>query len=149
MPVVLSSPMMATTHGLCSTTSATGTSSIRSGTPKWRPTGSRIFGANRRRQARDDFRFPLNHLGIRRRIPLRDHLLDELDGLLELLIRHRLDAVGMLEFQLFRDEHGADLQVARRALPPNPLEHLSPMLLPILRQIEQKALLERSARSLW
>jgi hypothetical protein len=55
----------------------------------------------------------------------------------------------MLEFQLFRDEHGADLQVARRALPPNPLEHLSPMLLPILRQIEQKALVERSARSLW
>ena len=44
MPVVLSSPMMATTHGLCSTTSATGTSSIRSGTPKWRPTGSRTFG---------------------------------------------------------------------------------------------------------
>src|SRR5262245_64656795 len=30
--------------------------------------------------------------------------------------RHRLDATGMLEFQLFRDEHGADLQVARRAL---------------------------------
>src|SRR5262247_1754843 len=54
----------------------------------------------------------------------------------------------MLEFQLFRDEHGADLQVARRALPPHPLEHLSPMLLPVLRQIEQKALVERSARGL-
>src|SRR5262244_2834700 len=54
----------------------------------------------------------------------------------------------MLHFQLFRDEHGADLQVARRALPPNPLEHLPPMLLPVLRQIEQKALVERSARSL-
>src|SRR5262249_45946919 len=45
----------------------------------------------------------------------------------------RLYAAGMLEFQLFRDEHGADLQVARRALPPNPLEHLAPMLLPIFR----------------
>src|SRR5262245_27352550 len=54
----------------------------------------------------------------------------------------------MLEFQLFRDEHGADLQVARRALPPHPLENLPPMLLPVLRQIEQKALVERSARSL-
>src|SRR5262245_26551747 len=51
-------------------------------------------------------------------------------------------------FQLFRDEHGADLQVARRALPPHPLEHFAPMLLPVLRQIEQKALVERSARSL-
>src|SRR5262249_49772958 len=44
MPVVLNSPMMATTHGLCSTTSGTRTSSIRSDTPKWRPTGSRTFG---------------------------------------------------------------------------------------------------------
>src|SRR5262245_36042728 len=64
MPVDSSSPTTATTRGLCSTTSATGTSSIRSGTPKWRQTGSRIFGANWRRQARDDFRFPLNHLGV-------------------------------------------------------------------------------------
>ena len=103
--------------------------------------------ASGRRQARDDFRFPLNHLGIRARVPLRDHRLDELDGALDLLITHRLYAAGMLEFQLFRDEHGADLQVARRALPPNPLEHLAPMLLPVLRQIEQKALVERSARS--
>src|SRR5215831_12038518 len=44
MPVVLSSPMMATTHGLCSTTSGTRTFSTRSGTPRWRRTGSRIFG---------------------------------------------------------------------------------------------------------
>src|SRR5215470_11108504 len=101
-PVGSNWPMMATTHGLCSTTSATGTSSIRSGTPKWRRTASRIFGANWRRQARDDFRFPLNHLGIRRRIALRNHLLDEFNALLELLIAHRLDAAGMLEFQLCR-----------------------------------------------
>jgi hypothetical protein len=90
MPVVLSSPMMATTHGLCSTISATGTSSIRSDTPKWRQTGSRTFGeadlslghlgaaASGRRQARDDFRFPLNHLGIRARLALRKQLLDKL-----------------------------------------------------------------------
>src|SRR5262249_47561801 len=37
-------PTMATTRGRCSTTSATGTSSTRSDTPKWRPTGSRTFG---------------------------------------------------------------------------------------------------------
>ena len=29
----------------------------------------------------------------------------------------------------------------------NPLEHLAPMLLPIFRQIEQKALVERAPRS--
>src|SRR5215472_6554089 len=44
MPVGSSSPMMATTRGPCSTTLATGTSSTRSGTPKWRPTDSRTFG---------------------------------------------------------------------------------------------------------
>jgi len=79
------------------------------------------------------------------------HRLDRiayLDTALDLLVRHFLDRIAVLEFQLFRDEHGADLQVARRALPPNPLEHLAPMLLPVLRQIEQKALVERSARSL-
>jgi hypothetical protein len=111
------------------------------------PTASRIFGANWRRQARD--RLALDYLGIRGRIALRNQRLNHLDRALDLLIGHRLNAAGMLHFQLFRDEHGADLQVARRALPPHPLEHLAPMLLPILRQIEQKALVERSARSLW
>jgi integrase len=36
----------ATTRGPCSTTSGTRTFSIRSGTPKWRPTGSRTFGGD-------------------------------------------------------------------------------------------------------
>src|SRR5262245_26310875 len=36
--------MMATTRGPCSTTSATRTSSTRSGTPKWRRIASRTFG---------------------------------------------------------------------------------------------------------
>jgi hypothetical protein len=44
LPVGLSSPTMATTHGLCSTTSGTRTSSTRSATPSFRPTGSRTFG---------------------------------------------------------------------------------------------------------
>src|SRR5215468_10299259 len=39
-----SSPTTATTRGPCSTTSGTRTSSKRSDTPKWRPTGSRTFG---------------------------------------------------------------------------------------------------------
>src|SRR5215475_11457450 len=53
----------------------------------------------------------------------------------------------MLQLHLPRHQQSADLQVARRALPPNPLEHLAPMLLPVLRQIEQKALVERAPRS--
>src|SRR5262249_19769030 len=53
-----------------------------------------------------------------------------------------------LQLHLPRHQHCANLQVARRALPPHPLEHFPPMLLPILSQIEQKALVERSARSL-
>jgi hypothetical protein len=41
----------------------------------------------------------------------------------------------------------ASLDLSRR-LAPHPLEHLAPMLLPVLRQIEQKALVERSTRGL-
>src|SRR5262249_28739899 len=59
MPAGSSSPMMATTRAPCSTISGTRTSSTRSGTPKWRRTASRIFGANWRRQASD--RLPLDH----------------------------------------------------------------------------------------
>src|SRR6516164_8486347 len=44
MPAGLSWPTMATTRRPCSTTSATRTFSTPSGTPKWRPTDSRIFG---------------------------------------------------------------------------------------------------------
>src|SRR5262249_44823120 len=59
MPVGSSSPMMATTRGPCSTTSATRTSSTRSGTPKWRPTGSRTFGGIDDDGADD---FPYEHI---------------------------------------------------------------------------------------
>ena len=44
MPAGSSSPTIATTRAPCSTTSGTGTSSTRSGTPTWRPIGSRTFG---------------------------------------------------------------------------------------------------------
>src|SRR5262245_34793650 len=73
------------THTCCAmpvgSSSRTRTFSTRSGTPKWRPTASRIFGANWRRQARD--RFPLDYLGICRRIALGDYLLNDLYALLD------------------------------------------------------------------
>src|SRR5262249_15304270 len=71
MPASLSWPTMATTRGPCSTTSGTRTSSARSATPSFRPTiqgllerltldlGHLGAAASGRRQARDDFRFPL------------------------------------------------------------------------------------------
>src|SRR5215831_18397957 len=97
---------------------------------------------NRRWQARDGFRLPLDHLGICRCVALGNQLLDDLDRALDLLGSHRLDPAGVLEFQLFRDEHGADLQVARRALPPNPLEHLAPTA----RRYLANAVMARSSR---
>src|SRR5262249_27614631 len=54
----------------------------------------------------------------------------------------------MLELHLLRHQHCADLEIAGRTFPAYPLEHLAPMLLPVLRQIEQKAPVERSACSL-
>ena len=52
-PAGLSSPTMATIPAPCNTTSGTRTSSTRSDTPKWRPTGSRIFGGPNNDQALD------------------------------------------------------------------------------------------------
>src|SRR6516162_6148907 len=187
MPVGSSSPTMATTHGPCSTTLGTRTSSTRSGTPKWRPTDSRTFGGTDsgqphvlgwsgalgafwtgviaiviwlgKRQVGKALRLaprtrfghrlrnPFDHLGIGASFPRREHPLDHLDCGLNLLVGHRLDASAVLDLHFPRHQHCADLQVRRRRLAPHPLEHLSPMLLPILSQIEQKALVERSARS--
>src|SRR5262249_50306840 len=64
-----------------STTSATGTSSIRVQGLLERLTLRLHLGAaaSGRRQAQDHFRFPLNHLGIRPSFPPRQLFLDELD----------------------------------------------------------------------
>src|SRR6516162_3857529 len=188
MPAGSSSPMMATTREPCSTTSGTRTFSTPSGTPKWRPTGSRTFGGIdsgqphvlgwsgaleafwtgviaiviwlRKRQIckalrlaprtrfAHRFRNPFDHLGIGASFPRREHPLDHLDCGLDLLIRHRLNAALVLDLHFFRHQHCADLQIRGRRFASYPLEHLAPMLLPILRQIEQKALVERSARGL-
>jgi hypothetical protein len=56
------------------------------------------------------------------------------------------EAALVLDLHLSRHQHCADFQIRSRRLAPNPLEHLWPMLLPVLRRIEQKALIERSAR---
>src|SRR5262249_6780960 len=109
-PVGLSSPTMATTRGRCSTTSGTRTSSTRSGIPKWRPSVSRIFGANWRRQARD--RLPLYQL---RALRLGLHrCLDVLDHGLKLLVRQLFERVPVLDLVLARHQQSEDLEIGRR-----------------------------------
>src|SRR5262249_7639554 len=117
MPVGSSSPTMATTRAPCSTISGTRTSSTRCATPKWRPIASGTFGVDRcrRRQARR--RFPLYYLGIRARLALRQHLLDKLDRALDLLGRHVLDRIAMLDLVFAGHQQSEDLEICRRLLP--------------------------------
>src|SRR5262249_56807483 len=127
-PVAPSSPMTATTRGPCSTTSGTRTSSTRSDTPKWRQTvqgflerltlglGHLGAAASGRWQARDDLRFPLNHLGARCRIPLGDHLLNQLNAALDLLRCHRFDAIALLDLHLARHQQDKQFQKYRRVV---------------------------------
>src|SRR5262249_29209199 len=140
MPVVLSSPTMATTRAPCSTISGTRTSSTRCGTPKWRPTGSRIFGANWRRQARD--RLPLDNLGICCRVPLGDHLLNQLDPTFELLVRQLFERVPVLDLVLARHQQSEDLEIRRRLRP----AHLRNSLLPMHGEIPQQRANHRLAQ---
>src|SRR5262245_2099091 len=148
MPVGSSSPTMATTRGPSSTTSGTRTFSTLSGTPRWHPTGSRIFGANWRRQARDNFRFPLNYLGGCSSVPLGELFLDELNRPLDLLRRHLLVRVGMLQRHLPRDQMRADLQVCRGVLLPHLCNGFRTVTLEVGGEREQEILIERSTRSL-
>src|SRR5262249_18591949 len=113
---------------------------------KWRRTASRIFGANWRRQARD--RFPLDYLGIRRRVPLGNHLFDDLDAALDLLGAHRLDPAGMLQLHLPRHQQGAYLEIRRRLIPCDSRDHFRPFSIEMLLEREQEVLVERSTRSL-
>src|SRR5262249_35616354 len=138
MPVGSSSPTMATTRGRCSTTSGTRTSSTRSGTPKWRQTASRIFGANWRRQARD--RLPLDQLralrlGLHRRLEVLDH------GL-KLLVRQLFERVPVLDFVLARHQQREDLEICRRLRP----AHLRNGLLPMHGEIPQQRANHRLAQ---
>src|SRR5262245_14615455 len=124
MPVGSSSLTMATTRGPCNTTSGTRTSSTRSGTPKWRPIASGTFGVDRCRRRQARHRFPLYHLGICLGLTLGQHPLDHRNRPLDLIGAHCLDAAGMLDLHLARDQHCADLQIRGRRLAPHPLEHL-------------------------
>src|SRR5262245_8379072 len=55
-----------------------------------------------RREGWHRLRFPLDYLGIRLRVALRDQLLYQLDGALDLLVAHRLDAPAVVQRHLPR-----------------------------------------------
>src|SRR5262249_36636480 len=84
--------------------------------------------ASGRRQARDEFRFPLNHLGIRACIPLGNRFLDKLDSAIQLLIRHVLDRIAVLDVVLAGDKQSEDLEIGRRLRPAHLRNGLSPVL---------------------
>src|SRR5262245_39986463 len=147
MPVVLSSLTMATTRAPCSTISGTRTSSTRCATPKWRPIASGTFGVDRCRRRQARHRFPLYHLGICLGLTLRQHLFDQLDTALDLFRGHRLDAAGMLQLHLPRDQQGAYLHVGRRLLLTHLRNGFRPMTLKVGSEREQEVLVERSTRS--
>src|SRR5262249_45249801 len=102
MPVGSSWLTMATTRGPCSITSGTRTSSTRCATPKWRPIASGTFGVDRCRRRQARHRFPLYHLGICLGLTLRQHLLNQLDRALDLLVAHRLDTPAVVRRHLPR-----------------------------------------------
>ena len=96
--------------------------------------------ASGRRQARDDFRFPFDHLGIAAAsrcasISLMISIERSICSVVITLIPPECSTCisrGTNIAQTFNYAAGDS----------HPLEHLSPMLLPILSQIEQKALVE-------
>src|SRR5262249_31724058 len=145
-PAASRPPRYATTRGPCSTTSGTGTSSTRSGTPNWRPTASRTFGGiddDGGRQvlaatyssphgaappSRHTVRSRPRRRGRRRSFyrPL-DHFgrasslrckrgLDVLDHGFKLLVRQVFERIALLDLVLARDKQGETSQVHPRLL---------------------------------
>src|SRR5262249_10773582 len=143
MPAGSSSPTMATTRGRCSTPRAQEHSAHgqvhRDGARPVQGLLERLTlglghlgaAASGRRQARDDFRFPLYHLGIRGCLALRQHLLDKLDPALNLLVRHLLNASAVLDFHVPRHQQDKQFQKYRRLVPHHLLYRLAAVGVPL------------------
>src|SRR5262245_7101097 len=69
--------------------------------------------------------YPLDNLGIRARLALRQHLLDKLDRALDLLRRHVLDRIAMFDFVFARHEQDKQFQKYRRLVPHHLLYRLA------------------------
>jgi Tripartite tricarboxylate transporter family receptor len=103
--------------------------------------------ASGRRQARDDFRFPLNHLGIRSRVALRDQLLDHLDRALDLLVAHSLDAPAVLDLRLARHEQRKYFEVHARLVTSDLLDGFLALMAEVQQQRLHELLVQEVTRA--
>src|SRR5262249_8985235 len=103
-----------------------------------RPTGSRIFGANWRRQARD--RLPLDQLRALRLGLYR--CLEVLDHGLKLLVRQLLERIAVLDLVFARHQQSADLEIGGSLSP----AHLRNGLFPVLGETPQQRANHRLAQ---
>src|SRR6516225_4667822 len=78
-----------------------------------------------RREGWHRLRNPFNHIGIRRSVPVGDHLLQYCQGRFKLLVSHRLDAAGMLDLPLPRHQQDKQFQKYRRLVPHHLLYRLA------------------------
>src|SRR5262245_50700771 len=186
MPAGSSWPTMAMTRAPCSTTSGTRTSSTRSDTPKWRPTGSRTFGGadltsgrlahlisrlrvnnpshkstvgsvapshlapcltRWRREGWHRLGHVVYHLGICRCIALGDQLLNQLDGLLDLLVAHSLDAPAVLELRLARHQQRKYFEVHARLVTSDLLNRFLALMAEVQQQRLHELLIEQVTRA--
>src|SRR6516164_1149459 len=106
-----------------------------------------LRGPCRRRQARDDFCLPLDHLGRLARSP-RQEPLDRRDRVHNLLLGHRLNPSGMLDLHFPRHQERANLHVGRRLRLAHLFNRCRPVLFEVGSEREQEILVERSTCSL-
>ena len=116
--------------------------SVPSASSRW------LRGPCRRRQARDDFCLPLNHLGTLPSHPRRHPCFYRRNRALYLLVRHGFNPAGMLQLHLPRHQKRADLHVRRRLLLTHLFNRGRPVLFEVGSEREQEILVERSTRSL-
>src|SRR5262249_61703628 len=79
-------------------------------------------------QARHDFRYPLTPFGIRLRFARRQNLLDDLDSPLDLLVRHFLDRIAVLDLVFAGHQQDKQFQKYRRLVPHHLLYRLATAL---------------------
>src|SRR6516165_9696966 len=89
----------------------------------------------------------LYHLGVIPGAGLQ-HALERFNGSIQLLIAHRLNPSGMLDFHFPRHQKRADLHVRRRLLLTHLFNRGRPVLFEVGSEREQEILVERSMRSL-
>src|SRR5262249_24785115 len=90
----------------------------------------------------------LDYLGVFACIALGNEILNDLNCPFYLLRRHRLDAAGMLDLHLARNQKRTDFHIGRRLLLTHLCNRGRPVLFEVGSEREQEILVERPSRSL-